>query len=59
MESSRATLFSKVVMYRSVYRAEPKEPIQFVSVSGWEMQNVPFSLSGIVSLYRAEKHDPT
>ena len=31
---------------------EPKEPTQFGSVSGSEVQNLPFSHSGIVSLYR-------
>ena len=42
-----------------MYRAEPKEPTQFGSVSGSEIQNLPFSLSDIVSLYRAEPKEPT
>ena len=46
-------------MYRHVYRAEPKEPTPFGSVSGSEIQNFPFSLSGIVSLYRPEPKEPT
>ena len=50
---------SKVATYRQVYRAEPKEPTQFVSVSGSEIQNLPFSNSGIVSLYPAEPKEPT
>ena len=33
---------SKVATYRLVYRAEPKEPTQFGSVSGSEIQNLPF-----------------
>ena len=49
----------KVEMYRHVYRAEPKEPTQFESVCGSEIQNLPFSLSGIVSLYRPEPKEPT
>ena len=44
----------KVVTYHHVYRAEQKEPTQFGSVSGSEIQNLPFSHSGIVSLYRSE-----
>ena len=44
--------------YRHVYRAEPKEPTQFGSVSGSEIQNLPFSHSGIVSLYRSEPKEP-
>ena len=40
-----------------MYRGEPKEPSQFGSVSGSEIQNWPFSLSGIVSLYRTEPKD--
>ena len=32
--------------YRHVYRAEPKEPTHFGSVSGSEIQNLPFSHSG-------------
>ena len=31
-------------MYHLVYRAEPKEPAQFGSVSGSEIHNLPFSL---------------
>ena len=50
---------AKVAMYRHRYRAEPKEPTQFGSVSGSEIQNLPFSLSGIVSLYRPEPKEPT
>ena len=42
-----------------MYRAEPKEPTQFGSVSGSEIQNLPFSHSGIVSLYRPEPKEPT
>ena len=42
-----------------MYRAEPKEPTQFGSVSGSEIQNLPFSHSGIVSLYRSEPKEPT
>jgi len=48
----------KVVTYRHVYRAEPKEPTQFGSVSGTEIQNLPFPHSGIVSLYRSEPKEP-
>ena len=44
---------------RHAYRAEPKEPTQFGSVSGSEIQNVPFSHSGIVSLYQSEPEEPT
>ena len=47
----------KVATYRHVYRAEPKESTQ--SVSGSEIQNLPFSHSGIVSLYRSEPKEPT
>ena len=42
-----------------MYRADPKDTTQFVSVSGSEIQNLPFSLSGIVSLYRPEPKEPT
>ena len=42
-------------MYLHVYRAEPKEPTQFGSVSGSEIHNLPFSHSSIVSLYRSEQ----
>ena len=49
----------KVATYHRVYRAEPKEPTQFGSVSGSEIQNLPFSYSGIVSLYRSEPKEPT
>ena len=42
-----------------MYRAEPKEPIQFGSVSGSETQNWQSYLSGIVSLYRSEPKEPT
>ena len=48
----------KVAMDRPVYRPEPKEPAQFGSVSGSEIQNLPFFLSGIVSLYRPEPKEP-
>ena len=41
-------------MYRHMYWVEPKEPTQLGSVSGSEIHNLPFSLSGIVSLYRSE-----
>ena len=44
----------KVAKYRHMYRAEPKEPTQYGSVSGSEIKNLPFSLSGIVSLYLSE-----
>ena len=50
---------SKVATYRHVYRAEPKELTLFGSVSGSEIQNLPFSLSGIVSLYWSEPNEPT
>ena len=50
---------AKVAMYRHVYRAEPKELTQFGSVSGSEIQNLPFSHSGIISLYRSEPKEPT
>ena len=50
---------TKVATYRHMYRAEPKEPTQFGSVSGSEIQNFPFSHSGIVSLYREEPREPT
>ena len=46
-------------MYRHMYRAEQKEPTQCGSVSGSEIQNLPFSHSGIVSLYRLEPKEPT
>ena len=49
----------KVATYRHMYRAEPKEPAQLGSVSGSEIQNLPFSLSGIISLYRLEPKEPT
>ena len=49
----------KVAMYRHMYRQEPKEPTQFGSVSGSEIQNLPFSHSGIVSSYRAKPKEPT
>ena len=49
----------KVATYRHVYRPEPKEPAQFGSVSGSVIQNLPFSLSGIVSLYQSEPKEPT
>ena len=49
----------KVATYHHVYRAEPKEPTQFGSVSGSEIQNVPFSHSGIVFLYFSELKEPT
>ena len=44
---------------RLIYRAEPKEPTQFGSVSGLEIQNLPFSHSGNISLYWPEPKDPT
>ena len=44
----------KVATYRQVYRPEPKEPPNFVSCIGSEIQNLPICLSGIVSLYREE-----
>ena len=43
----------------AMYRAEPKEQTQFGSVSGSEIQNLLFSHSGIVSLYRSEPKEPT
>ena len=46
-------------MYRQEYRSEPKEPTQFGSVSGLQIQNLPFSHSGIVSLYRSEPKEQT
>ena len=49
----------KVATYRHVYRAEPKEPTQFGSVSGSEIHNLQFSRSGIESLYRSEHKQPT
>ena len=49
----------RVATYRHMYLAEPKEPTQFGSVSGSEIQNLPFSHSGIVSLYRSEPKEPT
>ena len=49
----------KVATYRHAYRAEPKEPTQFGYVSGSELQNLPFSHSGIVSLHRSnQKNQP-
>ena len=54
---SLATL--KVATYRHMYRAEPKEPTQFGSVSGSEIQSLPVSHSGIVSLYQSEPKEPT
>ena len=50
---------SKVATYRHMYRAEPKEPTQFGSVSGSEIHNMPCPLRGIVSLYRSEAKEPT
>ena len=50
---------AKVATYCHVYWAEPKEPTQFGSVSGSEIQNLPFSHSGIVSLHQSEPKDPT
>ena len=38
---------------------DPKEPTQFGSASGSEIQNLPFSHSGIISLYRSEPREPT
>ena len=35
---------TKVATYRHVYRAEPKEPTQFGSVCGSEIQNLPFPI---------------
>ena len=49
----------KVATYRHLYRAEPEEPTQFGSVSGAEIQILPFPLSGIVSMYRSEPKEPT
>ena len=49
----------KVAIYLLVYRAVPKEPTQFGSVSGSEIHNLLFSISGIVSLYQAEPKEPT
>ena len=49
----------KVATYRLEYRAKTKEQTQFGSVSGSEIQNLPFSLGGIISLYRAEPKEPT
>ena len=37
-------MFCKVATYRHVYRAKPKEPTRFGSVSGSEIQNLPFLL---------------
>ena len=56
---SSISLLSKVATHRHVYQAKPKEPTQFGSVSGSEIQNLPFPLSGIVSLYRSEPKEPT
>ena len=52
-------IIGKVAMYRHVYRAEPKEPTKFGSVSGLEIQNLPLSHCGIVSMYRSEPKEPT
>ena len=41
----------KVVMYRHMYQADPKDCS--------EIQYLPFSHSGIVSLYRSEPKEPT
>ena len=49
----------KVAMYCHMYRAEPKEPTQFGSVSGSGIQNLPFAHNGIISLYRSEAKEPT
>ena len=38
-----------------MYRAEPKEPTQFGSVSGSELQNFPFSHSGIFVSVRTKR----
>ena len=57
--SFKSEQICKVATYRNMYQAEPKEPTQFGSVSGLEIQNMPFSLSGIVSLYRSEPKEPT
>ena len=59
-DSSNSNLLeSKVATYRHVYLAGPKEPTQFVSVFGSGIQNLPFSHSGMVSLYRSEPKEPT
>ena len=50
---------NKVATDRHVYWSKPKEPTQFGSVSGSEIQHLPFSHSGIVSLYRSEPKEPT
>ena len=50
---------NKVATYCHVYRADVKEPTQFGSVSGSEIQNLLFSHGGIVSLYRSEPKEPT
>ena len=52
-------LTGKVATYRHMYWAEPKEPTQFGSISGSEIQNLPFSDSGIVHLHRSEPKEPT
>ena len=52
-------LVGKVATYHHVYRSEPKEPTQFGSVSGSEIQNLLFYNSGIVSLYLSEPKEPT
>ena len=57
--SNHMNLKLKVAMYRHMYRAEPKQPTQFGSVSGLEIQNLTFSHSGIVSLYQSEPKEPT
>ena len=49
----------KVATYHHVCRAESKETTQFGSVSGSEIQNLPFYNCGIVSLYRSEPKEPT
>ena len=51
--------FNKVATYRHMYRAEPKEPTQFGSVSGSEIQHLPFSHSGILSFIgQNQKNQP-
>ena len=52
-------LNGKVATYRHMYRAETKEPTQFGSVSGSDIQNLPFPPSGIISLYQSEPKEPT
>ena len=58
-DSCQVIQTSKVATHRHMYRAEPKEPTQFVSVSCSDIQNLPFSHSGIMSLYRSEPKEPT